>query len=199
MLETHEYKGLWWLPSDDTEKLSGTLTVTNGAAALEVIGHFGHQLLSETETQKTYSFDLAAQPRIVGLSTEGKLITLEGHQTAPHTVSFPGIATATCRRDVTLIGKHFADGEDIGFDEISIRASDLNHWTQVSGFDSKIGMEKHTEHDYLVFSNVGIRFDAPDEIDIALARGERAFIRFSAQSQGIGPGTDHIALRRARW
>jgi hypothetical protein len=130
------------------------------------------------------------------MSTSGKPITLEGHQAAPHTVSFPGIATATYKRNVTLIGKQFADGEDIGFDEISIRASDLNEWTRVSGFDSHIGMEKHKEKDYLVFSNVGIRFDAPDDIDIALARGEREFIRFSAQSQGIGPGTDHIALHQ---
>jgi hypothetical protein len=196
VVETHEYKGLWWLPSDDAEKLPGTLTVTKGAAALELIGHLGHELLSETQTEKTYSLDLAEQPRIVGMSTGGKPITLEGHQAAPHTVSFPGIATATYKRNVTLIGKQFADGEDIGFDEISIRASDLNEWTRVSGFDSHIGMEKHKEKDYLVFSNVGIRFDAPDDIDIALARGERAFIRFSAQSQGIGPGTDHIALHQ---
>jgi hypothetical protein len=149
-----------------------------------------------SSSPKTYSLDLAEQPRIVGMSTGGKPITLEGHQAAPHTVSFPGIATATYKRNVTLIGKQFADGEDIGFDEISIRASDLNEWTRVSGFDSHIGMEKHKEKDYLVFSNIGIRFDAPDDVDIALARGERAFIRFSAQSQGIRPGTDHIVLHQ---
>ena len=184
------------MPTDDAEKLPGTLTVTNGAAVLELIGHFGHELLSETQTEKTYSPDLAEQPRIVGMSTGGKPITLEGHRPSPHTVSFPGIATATYERNVTLIGKQFAHGEDIGFDEISIRASDLNDWTRISGFNSHIGMEKHKEKDYLVFSNVGIRFDAPDDIDIALARGERAFIRFSAQSQGIGPGTDHVALHQ---
>lgn len=195
-METHEYKGLWWLPSDDSDKLSGTLTITKGQAALELIGHFGHELLSETEREKTYSLDLTEQPRIVGLSTNGKPITLEGHQAAPHTVSFPGIATATYKRDVTLVGKQFADGEDIGFDEISIRASDLNGWTRVSGFDSHIGMEKHKERDCLVFSNVGVQFDAPDDINVALARGDSAFIRFSAQSQGIGPGTDHVALHQ---
>lgn len=194
MVGTHEYKGLWWLPSDDTEKLSGTLTVTKGDAALELIGHFGHELLSETETEKAYSLSLAEQPRIVGFSTDGKPITLEGHRVASHTESFPGIPTATYRRDVTLVGKQFADGEEIGFDEISIRASDLNTWTQVSGFGTKVGMEKHEEKDYYVFSNVEIRFDAPDDIEIPLARGERAFIRFSAPSKGIGPGTDHVAL-----
>src|SRR5438067_8919975 len=145
--------------------------------------------------EKTYSLHLAEQPRTVGMSTGGKP-TLEGHRAAPHTVNLPGIATATYKRNVTLIGKQFADGDDIGFDEIAIRASDLNDWTRVSGFDSQIGMEKHKEKEYLVFSNVGIRFDAPDDIDITLARGESAFIRFSAQSEGIGPGTDHIAIHQ---
>lgn len=196
MDETHEYKGLWWLPSGDTEKLAGTLTVTKGAAALALIGHFGHELLSETEREQAYSLDLAEQPRIVGMSTGGKLITLEGHQAAPHKVSFPGVATATYKRNVTLIGKQFGDSEDIGFDEIAIRATDLNHWTRVSGFNRQIGMEKHKEKDYLVFSNFEIRFDAPDDIDIALARGARAFIRFSAQSRGIGNGADHISLHQ---
>lgn len=134
VVETHEYKGLWWLPSDEIEKLSGTLTVTNGEGALELIGHFGHELLSETAREKTYSLDLEEQPRIVGLSTDGKPITLEGDRAFPHTESFPGVPTVTYKRNVTLVGKHFADGEEIGFDEISIRASDLNSWTQTSGF-----------------------------------------------------------------
>ncbi len=194
MVEAHEYKGLWWLPSDETEKLSGTLIVTKGEAALELIGHFGHELLSETKREKTYSLDLAEQPRIVGLSTSGKPITLEGHRVANHAESFPGIPIATYKRNVALIGKQFADGEDIGFDEISIRANDLNNWTQISGFDTKVGMEKHREKDYYVFSNVEIRFEAPDDIEIALAHGERAFIRFKAPSRGLGPGTHHIAL-----
>jgi hypothetical protein len=184
------------LPDREHEKLSGTLTITRGKAALELIGHFGHELLSATDNEKAYSLDLAEQARIIGLTTDGKRVTLEGHQAAPHTVSFPGVATATYQRNVALIGKQFADGEGIGFDEISIRASDLNVWTQVSGFESEIGMEKHKRKGYLMFSNVEIRFDAPDDIDIELARGERAFVRFSAQSHGIGRGTDHIELRQ---
>jgi ApeA N-terminal domain 1 len=192
VVEIREYKGLWWLPGDEGERRPGTLTTTRGRPALELIGHFGYERLSET----TYSLDLAERPRIVGLSTNGKPITLEGHQVAAPTVSFPGIATATYRRNVALIGKEFADGEDISFDEIAIRATDLNDWTQVSGFSSHIGMEKHKGKDYLVFSNVEIRFDAPDDIAIALARGERAFIRFNAPSQGIRAGTDHVELHQ---
>ncbi len=56
--------------------------------------------LAETETEKTYSLALAEQPRIVGLSTGGEPITLEGHRVANHTESLPGIPTATYKRNV---------------------------------------------------------------------------------------------------
>jgi hypothetical protein len=194
MVETHEYRGLWWLPNDEEEQLSGTLTVTKGEASLELIGHFGHELLSETPTEKVFSHALAEHPRIVGMSTDGKSITLEGHRTASYTESFPGIPTGTYTRYVTLIGKQFADGEEIGFDEISIRASDLNAWTQVAAIRTKVGVEKHKTKGYPVFSKLDINFEAPDDIEIPLARGEKAFIRFNAPGQGINPGTDHVAL-----
>jgi hypothetical protein len=196
VIETREFRGLWWLPTRADERLAGTLTITKGGASLELIGDFGHQLLSETEGEKRYSFELAEQPRIVGISTDGKAITLEGHQVASNTMNAPGIPTSTYRRDVALVGKEFGDGEDIGFDEIAIRASDLNDWTRVSGFQNRIGMEKHKEKGFLVFSNVEIRFDAPDDIDIALARGEKALVRFNAPSRGIGPGTSRVELHQ---
>lgn len=47
MVETHEFKGLWWLPADEATKLSGTLKVKKGDAELELIGHFGHKLISK--------------------------------------------------------------------------------------------------------------------------------------------------------
>ena len=184
--------GVWWLPSDESEERSGTLTVANGAAALELIGDFGHKLLSETARPKTYSLEPADQPRIVGLSSGGKPITLEGTRSGKHTQSFPGLATTIYNANVTLVGKQFADGEDIGFDEISISASDLNEWSRVSGFRSEIGMEKHEDADQFGFSNLAVRFNAPDNIDIALAGGERAFVRFSVRTKGLR--TNHVAL-----
>lgn len=194
MVEKHEYRGLWWVPGDGAEKLAGTLTVDKGDAALELIGTFGHRLLSETATAGVYSSDLAEHPRLVGISADGKQVTLEGHRAAPHSVSMPGLATSTYARDVALIGKEFAEDEEIGFDEISIRASDLNSWTRVSGFAHQIAMEKDEEKGFNVFSSVEIRFDAPDDIAIPLARGESAFIRFSAPSKGIGRNSEHVSL-----
>jgi hypothetical protein len=190
MVEIHEYRGLWWLPTDDGKRpnednqLSGTLTVTKGRAALELLGHFGHEILYETETEKVGSGHLAEQPRILGLSNEGKRLTLEGHQSAPYTEHFPGIPTATYNRTVTLIGKHFAPREKILFDEIVIEASDLNAWTQVRAIATK-AQTRRRKGGYHVWSSVSGRWKPVRDIPIPLARGALAFIHFGAQFSGI--------------
>jgi hypothetical protein len=105
---------------------------------------------------------------------------------------FPGIETSIYRPEVVLIGKTFAEGEEVAFDEISIRASDLNAWTGVSGFDTQIGTEE--EAGFAIFSTVHIHFEAPDDIEIPLDNGESVRIRFNAPNEGIGPGTERVAL-----
>lgn len=196
VIEEREYRGYWWLPEDEGRKLSGTLTVTKGEAKLEVLEDFGHELISETVTQGIYSLSLEERPRILGVSTDGKWITLEGHHGAGAVKHFPGIPTSIYRRAATFIGAHFEAGEEVGFDEIAIEASDLNAWTQVSGFDVQFGFEKHKEKGYDIVSSLGISFQRPPEIEIPLARGERAFIRFHAPGEGLGRGTDHVTLRQ---
>jgi ApeA N-terminal domain 1 len=175
------YKGLWWLPGDESNKLSGTLTVTKGEASLELLGHFGHEILYETETERVASGSLAEQPRILGLTSNGKRVTLEGHVSAPYAEHFPGIPVATYTRSVTLIGKHFAEGEEIGFDEIVISASDLNSWTQVFALQGKYGGREGQQ----AFTKGCVEFEVPDDIEIPLARGEKASIKFGVQSEGL--------------
>ena len=143
MFETHEYNGLWWIPADKEQRLSGLLTVAYGDAKLELIGHFGHKLISETATEKSYSLALEERQRIVGMSTTGKAITLERHGVASPSLHLPGIATSVYQPEVVLVGKAFAEDEAVSFDEICIRASDLNSWTRISGFQTKIGGPEH--------------------------------------------------------
>jgi ApeA N-terminal domain 1/Apea-like HEPN len=193
---TDEYRGFWWLPEDDSRRLYGTLSVSNGDPRLELLQNFGQGVISESETQKVFSHALEERPRILGVTIDGEPITLEGAQVLSSSQRFPGIATSTYGLGVALVGAHFAAGEQLGFDEISIQASDLNTWTQLSGFEIQLGMDEHEEHGYLFSSKVGITFQSPDEIDITLARGERAFIRFNASSEGLGPVTDHISLKQ---
>jgi hypothetical protein len=194
MHESHEYKGLWWLPGDDDEALSGTAVIADGSAELEVVGDFGRALLSETAREKQYSLDLEDKPRVLGIAANGKEITLEGLAERGHTVHLPGLATARYQADVAVVGKHFPASEEITFDEISICASDLNAWTRVSGFDISMGLEQLKEKGATALSSTEIRYEAPDDIDIPLARGENAIIRFTAPSKGLGHGTDHVEL-----
>jgi ApeA N-terminal domain 1 len=184
------YKGLWWLPGDESDKLSGTLTVTKGEASLELLGHFGHEILHETETERIASGSLAEQPRILGLTSNGKRVTLEGHVSAPYEEHFPGIPIATYTRSVTLIGKHFAEGEGIGFDEIAISASDLNSWTQVFALQGKYGEREGQQP----FTKGSVEFEVPDDIEIPLDRGEKASIKFGVQSEGLLFPSEHVSF-----
>lgn len=192
MLEKHEFKGIWSLPDPEAENLTGTLTVDRGKADLELIGDFGHELLSETSREKAYSLDPADQLRVLGSSTDGKDITLEKVEARNYLVSMPGLPVAHYTAQAILVGKHFAEGDPIAFDEISIRASDLNAWTRVSGFDVHHDFEKLDGTEFLTFTGFAIDYKVPDDIEIQLARGERAFIRYGAKNKGLVGGTGHV-------
>jgi ApeA N-terminal domain 1 len=196
VLEDHEYQGLWWPPEDDSEPLSGTLAVRKGEAVLEVLGDFGKELLSETETQRTYSLNLEEKPRVLGMSTDGKPITLEGLSETGSSFGFPGLRKASYRAGATLVGKHFGGEEEVLFDEIAIGASDLNAWTQVSGFATNLEAESVDEEDHLGFVGTEIRYTAPDEIRIPLSRGEEMIVRFTCESKGLGGRSARIELRQ---
>jgi hypothetical protein len=196
MVGTHEYHGFWWLPGHQDQKLAGKLTLGKGDVQLELLGHYGHELLSDSGTERIFSLDLKEQPRVVGMTTNGKQVTLEGHRSASSTTSIPGIATSTYRREVALIGKTFAADEEIAFDEIAIEASDLNAWTGVTGLQMKLGFEEHEQTGLAMFTNVDIRFDAPNQIEIPLEHGESAAINFRATSEGIDSASTHVRLRQ---
>jgi hypothetical protein len=195
VIETHTHRGYWWLPEEEKRKLSGTLTITKGDAKLELLDNFGRHITSKTEKEVVFSFSLEKRPRILGVSTDGKAITLDGQQGASPTEHFPGIPTSTYSHACVLIGAHFDADEEIGFDEIAIKASDLNAWTCVSGFSGGPTV-REDEKGYLIFEKVDISYEAPDDIEIPLSRGERAFIRFNAPNEGLGPGADRIAIHQ---
>ena len=194
MLDTHEFKGRWFLPNPEAKALPGTLTVERGGADLELMGDFGHELLSETTREKTYSLDPSDQLRVLGSSSDGKDITLEKVSSRGYRVSIPGGPIAHYTARAILVGKHFAEGDPIALDEISICASDLNAWTRVSGFQVHQEFEKLDGTELLGFSGLGVDYKAPHDIEIQLARGERSFIRFSAKQTGLVGGTDHVSV-----
>lgn len=196
MLNRREYRGPWWVPDDETTQLSGTLTIEEGEAVLEVLGDFGNRLISQTTRGRHYSMDLASQPRIVGAATDGSRVTLEELREAGQHGQLFGPRTARYRARVALVGKQLAAEEEAVFDEIAIRASDLNAWTQISGFTTSLETEALDDDGHQAFVGSKVRYEAPDDIRIPLGRGEEIFIRFTCQSKGLGGRSDRIEMRQ---
>lgn len=195
MIETREFRGWWWLPKKPDDQLPGSLIVTRGEAELDLTGHFGHEVIAETAHEVVMSGRLTAQPRILGIDRDGNELTSEGHQSASYSEHSAGVTISRYSRRITLVGRHFQSGEKIGFDEIAIRASDLTAWTQTRIIETKAKRRKRGRG--YVWGDVSARSRQLPDIEVALARGERAFIRFGAKFSGIdiwGRGSEHAEL-----
>lgn len=121
LLATHEFLGEWWLDRHEDQKLSGTLTIESGSAELTLIGAFDNQ---PRDRRTLYN--------VLGLTTGGHGFTLVDCRAPAMTRSSPGLATTTHRPRYALRGRAwFTEGEEITFDEISFRTSDLEAWAEV--------------------------------------------------------------------
>jgi hypothetical protein len=192
LIETHTYRGLWWTPSDPDEKLNGTLTITKGEPILELVGHFGRRLLSASKTERAYSLDLADQERILGLTTDGKDVTLVDCSEAPvgNTISFPGIEVGAYRARVAIFGHAFGEGDPIEFNAVEIRASELEKWVGYTPFPVK----RHEERRGAV-----IDFALPDDMEFRLTNGDQATLKFEMRTDGLGVVTTEATLRFTAW
>jgi ApeA N-terminal domain 1/Apea-like HEPN len=169
--------------------------VDRGEAELDLTGHFGHEVIAVSSSEITMSASLAAQPRVLGVDREGELVTSEGHLSASYRQHSGGVTISIYGRRITLVGRHFDSGEKIRFDEIAIRASDLTAWTQTRIIETKLRHRKRGRG--YVWGDASARSKSLPDIDIALARGERAFIRYGASFKGIdvwGQGSEHAEL-----
>jgi hypothetical protein len=124
MIEEFEYKGIWWLPDKPEKQISGTLRFTpNEGGVLELMSSFK---------------DIQVEPEIIlGVSSNGKNITLHKCFDTKTNFNFPGFLTSSFYANVIFIGAHFQKLEDIKFKSISIHYSHLDEWVNISGFNIK--------------------------------------------------------------
>lgn len=172
MIETHTYQGLWWTPSDPEEKLSGTLTITKGVPILDVVGDFGHDVISEGDHERTYSMSPAYQERLVGTTTDGRSVTLVDCAEVRWNRHFPGAATAIYRARAAIVGHIFEPDESVALHEIEIRTSELEQWVGHVPFP----VEHFDATNDAALAKIGVT--RPQIIEIPLANGERAHLRF---------------------
>lgn len=134
MSEKFEFKGIWWLPDKPEEQISGTLRfVAAEGAVLELIGSF----------KDLQDMNKILEPEIIlGISSNGKNITLYKCFETNSTISIPGFLTSSFYVHVVYVGVHFRKAEEIKFKNLSIHYLHLDEWTNISGFDIKYLMEE---------------------------------------------------------
>jgi len=129
MIKEFEYDGIWWLPDNPRKQVSGTLRFTPDAGAvLDLIGSFK----DIKDMNKTLDPEV-----ILGVSSNGKNITLHKCFENKLSLSIPGLLTSSFYANLVFIGAHFQDLKYIKFKSISVHYLYLDEWVNISGFDIK--------------------------------------------------------------
>jgi hypothetical protein len=150
MTENFEYKGMWFLPSDKTKRINGTLFYDiDKGIILELFGDFTEMPFLPINSNQEYDI-------ILGLTSDSKEITL--YKTFISSRSGitlvqnqeAGMPTSKYRVNYVFEGVHIDKTEDIKFDRLVSEIVDLDEWVGISGFvndfDTKRKMRKNLEY-----------------------------------------------------
>jgi hypothetical protein len=163
MIEEFEYKGIWWLPNKHKEQISGTLSFTPyEGAILDLIGSF----------KDIKDMNKMLEPKIIlGISSNGKNITLHKCFETKSNLSVPGLLTSSFYANVVFVGTHFQKNDDIKFKKLSIHYSYLDDWVNISGFDLQHFSDK---------KEVVIKYKLPESIQASIGEDYKIFIDIRA-------------------
>lgn len=154
-MEEFEHHGIWWIPEHPDKKVSGTLRfypVDN--ASLDLIGSF----------KDVTELNVFQQPNIIlGLTSDGKKVTLYKCYESKSSLSMPGFLKTSFVVSVVFIGHHFKRKEDIIFDILSLEYSNLDEWTGISGFHQKLNTNSEGH-----LSRAEISYSYPQKVEAQL-------------------------------
>jgi len=160
MMDKFEYEGIWWLPDKPEKQVSGTLRFTpNEGAILDLIGSFK----DTKEINKMLELEI-----ILGISSNGKNITLHKCFETKSNVSVPRLLTSSFYANEVFVGAHFQKSEDIKFRELSICYSYLDEWVNISGFNIQYPDKRE----------VVIKYKQPEPIQASIGEDCKMFIDF---------------------
>lgn len=150
-------KGIFWLPEDDSVKLSGILRFDSfNGSELELTGSFADLAELRDET-------------IILGYVAGKAVTLYNCFNYQAPFSVPGFQEQFFKVEKAFMGCHFNEENDIQFKSLSIIYSYLDSWV------GRTGLSEERERD--PDGNFALRweFNYPDEIDIQVNNYQLSF------------------------
>src|SRR6266566_120261 len=179
MLDEMKYEGLWWLPSEADKKVPGTLKFTQAIGALlEITGSL------------SASDGLIESAVILGVSTDGKEITLRECFETHRSVHVPGMEASVFLVTEVFIGAHFGSASDIKFDLVSVGLAYLDEWVDRSGLEIQVRVES---------SEAGITYRTPSPISLLANNLWTVAIAFMVRYPSMGPsGTSAEIAQEAR-
>ena len=147
--------GEFWLPSDPENKISGTLTISDGGETeLEILKPFG----DITEFNRDDKI-----PRIVGFTNDGDgYVTLNNCFYLNKVFSFGSVKKSRIFVNNAILGACYSTDEEVTFNRINFSVEGLDTWLGISGMEFK--------HDKWP-KTMSIKYVQPDTINITSIDG----------------------------
>lgn len=163
-LERFDVEGIWWLPDNPENAISGTLHYApNTSIKLELNGCFGGLDYFTDMVQKIQE-EGEFKTIILGMSKVGKVYTLlKCHLINLH-FSAPGYPSVSYLVQYIIQGHHFESEDRIIFSKISLKYSNLDEWVNKSGF--KVNLTLDEIKGSLKKYEMSYEYPEPREVDI---------------------------------
>lgn len=160
MVFDFQHKGFWFIPSDPTNKIAGTIVFsTKNGISLDLFGRL-----------KTTFNDIEI---IWGELEDGKYVTLLNSFASSVKNSAPGFSTVLYKCTYLFIGAHFTNEKDIIFYKTSIHYSDLDEWLNISsGFKMEMDPKEY---------KINIEYKLPNPIDVRIHRNMKLSVNLTAK------------------
>jgi hypothetical protein len=204
VLEACDLEGFWWLPAVPDRRTPGTLHFSQADIKLALLGGLaepleisGGEAGEGGEARREVAVDfgplVAFQPRILGETRNGKAVTLELCNGRSLATGFPRLTTSEYGPRFVLVGAWYEPEEDVAFDEIAIRFSDLDNWASVSGFATKYVWTE----DQKSLASIESTFTPPEDIEVALDDETTLTFEFPYAISGMRPVTTELHITQA--
>lgn len=98
-MEDLEYSGVWWLPTNPENRMAGTLTFSNEEDMRLSLTAWSHQI------DEILAYEPRTYPLILGVTHEGKLITLCNCRKTGSQWSSAGVGVQRCLVEVAYVSQ----------------------------------------------------------------------------------------------
>lgn len=132
LLDEFQLTGLWWLPRNRTNKLSGTVSFQRDSGiTAQLVGDLMGSIQSPVMMNKVGW----SEPIIQGLTTDGKNVTLQDNYSTSSTLHFPGMPVQDLASAFLFVGDcEFGSEQDIRFASLMLNLNCLEEWVGRSPF-----------------------------------------------------------------